>query len=85
MLFRSLHVTVVIVVISAVGGTVTVTVKLAPVQPDPVLGVTMYVAVCVVFTVLRNVPNTISTTFVPLAPPVIVAVYVGTGQLYRVD
>ena len=36
-----LHVTVVIVVISAVGGTVTVTVKFVPTQPAAVLGVTI--------------------------------------------
>ena len=40
-----LHVTVVIVIISAVGGTVTVTVKFVPVHPADVLGVTIYVAV----------------------------------------
>jgi hypothetical protein len=79
-----LHVTVVIVIISAVGGTVTVNVKFAPIQLAPVLGVTIYVAVCVVFTVLRSVPNTLFNTFVPLAPPVIVAVYVGIAQLNNV-
>ena len=79
-----LHVTVVIVLISAVGGTVTVTVKFAPKQLEPVLGVTIYVAVWVVFCVLRSVPNILFTTFVPLAPPVIVALYVGTFQVYNV-
>jgi hypothetical protein len=79
-----LHVTVVIVVISAVGGTVTVTVKLLPTQPAAVLGVTIYVAVCTVFCVLRSVPNTVSRLFVADAPPVIVAVNVGKGQLYNV-
>jgi hypothetical protein len=79
-----LHVTVVIVIISAVGGTVTVNVKFVPTQPAAVLGVTIYVAVCVVFCVLRSVPNTLFTTLVPLAPPVIVALNVGTGQLYKV-
>jgi hypothetical protein len=79
-----LHVTVLIPFISAVGGTVTVTVKFAPIQLAPVLGVTIYVAVWVVFTVLRSVPNTLFNTFVPLAPPVIVAVYVGIAQLNNV-
>jgi hypothetical protein len=36
-----LHVTVLIVLISAVGGTVTVTVKFVPKQAAPVLGVTI--------------------------------------------
>ena len=76
-----LQVTVLMPLISAVGGTVTVTVKFFPTQADPVLGVTIYVAVCVVFCLLRSVPNTISNTFVPLAPPSIVAEYVGTLQL----
>jgi hypothetical protein len=75
---------VVIVLISAVGGTVTVNVKFAPTQLAPVLGVTIYVAVWVVFCVLRSVPNTLFNTFVPLAPPVIVALYVGKAQLNNV-
>jgi hypothetical protein len=79
-----LQVTVLIPLISAVGGTVTVTVKFVPTQADPVLGVTIYVAVCVVFCLLRSVPKILFTTFVPLAPPSIVAVYVGTLQLYNV-
>jgi hypothetical protein len=54
-----LHVTVLIVLISAVGGTVTVTVNGAPLPQVDIFGVTIYVAVCVLFVVFRNVPNTL--------------------------
>jgi len=79
-----LHVTVVIVVISAVGGTVTVTVNGAPSPQLAMLGVTIYVAVCTVFCVLRSVPNTLVCPAAALAPPVIVAVNVGMFHLYVV-
>ena len=52
-----LQLTELIAVITAVGLTVTVTVNVAPVQlPDN--GVTVYVAVCVVFNGLLNTPYT---------------------------
>jgi hypothetical protein len=79
-----LHVTVLIGRISAVGGTVTVNVNVRPVQLASVFGVTIYVAVLVSFTVLRSVPKILSTTFAPLAPPVIVAENVGIFQVYFV-
>ena len=69
-----LHVTVVIVLISAVGGNVTVTVKFVPTQPDAVLGVTIYVTVWVSFVRLLNRPDTIVTLLLAEAPPVTVPV-----------
>jgi hypothetical protein len=54
-----LHVTVLITVISGVGGIVTVTVNGKPSPQLEILGVTIYVAVWNVFTVLRKVPNTL--------------------------
>jgi hypothetical protein len=78
-----LHVTVVIVVISAVGGKVTVNVKFVPTQPAAVLGVTVYVTVCVSFVRLRSVPNIVVTLSVADAPPVTVPVNVGIPQLYK--
>jgi hypothetical protein len=73
------------VLISAVGGTVTVNVKFVPTQPDAVLGVTIYVAVCVSFVRLLSKPDIIVTLFVADAPPVTVPVYVGTFQVYLVN
>jgi hypothetical protein len=69
--------------ISAVGGTVTVNVKFAPTQPAAVLGVTVYVTVCVSFVRLRNKPNIVVTLLVADAPPCTVPVNVGTLQLYK--
>ena len=77
-----LHVTVVIELISAVGGNVMVTVKLAPTQPDGVLGVTINVAVWVVFVRLFSKPDTIVTLLVADDPPVTVPENVGTVQVY---
>ena len=72
----------VIALITAVGFTVTVTVNVDPVQlPDN--GVTVYVAVCVVFVGLVNNPL-ILTAVVPLTPPVIPPVTPGALQLYVV-
>jgi hypothetical protein len=78
-----LHVTVVIIVISAVGGNVTVNVKFVPTQPAAVLGVTVYVTVCVSFVRFSRLPNIVVTLFVADAPPVTVPVNVGTLQLYK--
>ena len=73
---------VLIGVITAVGFTVTVTVNVGPVQlPDT--GVTVYVAVCVVFVGFVNKPL-ILTAVVPLTPPVIPPVTPGALQLYVV-
>jgi hypothetical protein len=69
-----LHVTVVIELTSGVGFNVTVTVKFAPIQPDAVLGVTIYVTVCVSFVRLLNKPLIIVILFVADAPPVTVPV-----------
>ena len=80
-----LQVTVVIVLISAVGGNVTVTVKKVPTQPDGVLGVTINVAVWVVFVRLFSKPDTIVTLLVADDPPVTVPEYVGTVQVYLVN
>ena len=77
-----LQVTPVIAVILAVGLTVTVTVKVVPVQvPD--IGLMVYDAVCCVFVGLTKVPL-ILTVFVPVMPPVNPPVTVGTLQLYKV-
>jgi hypothetical protein len=78
-----LHVTVVIVLISAVGGNVTVNVKFVPTQLAAVLGVIIYVTVCVSFVRLRRLPNIVVTLFVADAPPVTVPVNVGILQLYK--
>ena len=79
-----LHDTVEIELISAVGGNVTVTVKKVPTQPDVVLGINIYVAVCVVFVRLLSKPDTIVTLLVADAPPVTVPEYVGTFHVYLV-
>ena len=80
-----LHDTVEIELISAVGGNVTVTVKKVPTQPDGVLGVTINVAVWVVFVRLFSKPDTIVTLLVPDAPPFTIPEYVGTVQVYLVN
>lgn len=80
-----LQVTVVIELISAVGGNVTVTVKKVPTQPDGELGVTINVAVWVVFVRLFSKPDTIVTLLVADDPPVTVPEYVGTVQVYLVN
>ena len=80
-----LHVTEVIELISAVGGNVTVTVKKVPTQPDGVLGVTINVAVWVVFVRLFSKPDTIVTLLVADDPPVTVPENVGTVQVYLVS
>ena len=71
--------------ISATGLTVTVTVNGFPTQKPvvPDVGVTVYVAVCVVFVGLVNVPK-IDACAVPAAPPVIPPVTVGALQVYVV-
>jgi len=77
-----LQVMEVIALITAVGFTVTVTVKVDPVQlPDN--GVTVDVAVCVVLVGFVNNPL-ILTAVVPLTPPVIPPVTPGAPQLYVV-
>jgi hypothetical protein len=78
-----LHVTVLIAVTSGVGFNVTVNVKFAPTQPAAVLGVTVYVTVCVSFVRFSRLPNIVVTLFVADAPPVTVPVNVGTLQLYK--
>ena len=79
-----LHNTVEIELISAIGGNETVTVKKVPTQPDSVLGVTINVAVCVVFVRLLSKPDTI-VLLVADVPPVTVPEYVGIVQVYLVN
>ena len=64
----ALQAVLVMLVIAGVGLTVTVTVKVAPVQL-PESGVTVYVAVCAAFVGLVNVP-VILLAPLPDAPPV---------------
>jgi hypothetical protein len=78
-----LHVTVLIAVTSGVGFNVTVNVKFAPTQLAAVLGVIIYVTVCVSFVRFSRLPNIVVTLFVNDAPPVTVPVNVGTPQLYK--
>jgi hypothetical protein len=80
-----LHVTVVIVLISAVGGKVTVNVKFVPTQLAAVLGVITYVTVCVSFVRLSNDPYTVVILLLMVAPPVTLPVNVGAFQLYLVN
>ena len=77
-----LQLTEVISVITAVGLIVIVTVNVAPVH-DPDNGVTIYVAVCVVFNGFVKVPL-IVVAFVAGAPPVNPPVTLGALQLYNV-
>ena len=74
--------TVLIAVTAATGLTVTVNWNVAPVQL-PVNGVTVYVALCSVFSGLVRVPNN-PFCVVPNAPPVIPPVTIGATQLYVV-
>jgi hypothetical protein len=67
--------------IEGLGLTVTVTVNVGPVQ-DPDVGVTVYVAVCVVLVGLVNVPVIDEPD--PVAPPVKPPVIVGAFQVYVV-
>ena len=62
-----------------VGLIVAITVKVEP-EHDPIVGVTVYVAVCVVVVEFVNVPNT-EDCAVPPAPPVIKPVTVGVSQV----
>src|SRR5664280_69217 len=71
-----------ILFIDATGLTVTVTVKVAPVQ-TPDNGVTVYVAVCGVLVGLVSVPLILAAA-APAAPPVIAPVTAGAAQLYVV-
>src|ERR1700712_981742 len=77
-----LQLTCVIAVISAVGLTVTTTVKLAPVH-DPDNGVTVYVALCAALLELCKVPL-IYVALVPVDIPSRLPVVVGVDQLYKV-
>ena len=73
------HIVVVIAVMAGVGLTVTVNVKVAPVQlPDN--GVTVYVAVCVILVGLPSVPLMLAAPL-PAAPPVSPPVTDGAAQL----
>jgi hypothetical protein len=69
-------------VIIVAGITVTVTVNVLPVQPAPVVGVTVYVAVCGDAVVLVSVP--VIDDPEPATPPVIPPVTTGADQLYVV-
>jgi len=80
-----LHVTVLIALTSGVGFNVTVTVKFVPTQPAAVLGVTIYVTVCVSFVRLLNNPNTVVIFSVADAPPVTVPVNTGSFHVYLVN
>jgi hypothetical protein len=75
--------TPVIALILAVGLTVTVNVKLPFTPQLTVVGVIVYVAVCVVFVGLVNVPVIIDAPL-PVPPPVILPVTDGALQLYVV-
>ena len=77
-----LQLTELIAVITAVGLIVIVTVNVAPVH-DPDNGVTIYVAVCVVFNGFVKVPL-IVVAFVAGDPPVKPPVTLGALQLYNV-
>ena len=72
----------VIAVIDDVGFTVTVTVNVAPTQL-PVVGVTIYVAVCCAFVGLINVPVILDAPL-PVPPPVIPPVTPGALHAYVV-
>jgi hypothetical protein len=74
-----LQTVLVIAVIAGDGFTVTVNVKGVPAHV-PVVGVTVYVAVCAVFVGFVKVP-VILVADVPEAPPVIAPVTVGADQL----
>ena len=74
---------VLIGVITAVGLTVTVQVNVAFTPHKVDVGVTIYVAVCVVFVGLLNVPVNIVAPL-PVVPPVIPPVTLGALQLYVV-
>jgi hypothetical protein len=77
----SLQTDAVIGVIAGLGFTVTVTVKLVPVQL-PAAGVIVYIAVCVEFVGLVNVPLMLAP--IPDTPPVRPPVTIGASQLYDV-
>ena len=77
-----LQLTELIAVITAVGLIVIVTVNVVPVH-DPDNGVTIYVAVCVVFNGFVKIPL-IVVAFVAGAPPVNPPVTLGALQLYKV-
>ena len=77
-----LQLTAVIGLIVAPGFNVIVTVNMVPVQ-DPETGVTVYVAVCALLVGLVKFPL-ILIALLPVAPPIIPPVTVGTPQLYRV-
>jgi len=81
---KPLHVTVVIALTSGVGFKVTVNVKFAPTQPAAVLGLTIYVTVCVSFVRLLSVPNIVVILSVADAPPVTVPVNPGSLHVYLV-
>jgi hypothetical protein len=79
-----LHVTVLIALTSGVGFKVTVNVKFAPTQPADVLGVTVYVTVCVSFVRFSRLPNIVVILSVADAPPVTVPVNPGSLHVYLV-
>jgi hypothetical protein len=78
-----LHVVALIALIAAVGLTVTVQVNVAFTPHKDDVGVTIYVAVCVLFVGLLNVPVNIVAPL-PVVPPVIPPVTLGALQLYVV-
>jgi hypothetical protein len=70
--------------IAADGFTPTFTVNVAPVQVPPETdGTTKYVAVCITFDKFSKVPVILEAPL-PLNPPLKLALYVGTDQLYVV-
>ncbi len=73
-----LQTVVVMVVTAGLGFTVTVMVKATPIQ-DPVVGVTMYIAVWAAFVGFTRFPLMLEP--LPLAPPVNPPVTVGVDQL----
>ncbi len=74
-----LQIVAVIGLMAGFGSTLTVTVKGSPSQP-PEEGVTVYVAVCVVFVEFIRVPL-IDVAPPPIVPPVILPVTVGADQV----
>ncbi len=78
-----LHPTAVIALITALGFTVTVTVNVPFAPQFTLVGVIVYVAVCIVLVGFVNVP-VITVAPLPVVPPVMPPVTVGALQLYVV-
>ena len=75
-----LQITAVIALIVALGLTVTVTVKEAPIQLPPEVGVTVYVAVLTVLLLFVKVPDTVACVLLA-TPPLMLPLIEGMLQL----